>query len=257
MLQLDRGKAMRYLTDLLGERGYTWAYRVVDTRAFGFPQRRRRVIVLASKTEDPRQVLFADDAGEPSSIPDWSQVACGFYWTERTRGLGLNSPVSYRRPDRPLAAGERWPIGAWGRKQETFVVDVSSWPVKYRYKHLREFLKYEPRSLSARATAGFLRRAHASRLRFVDGFLEDVAKHARAMGSDIELGPRDGQIEISFPADIVFGPTRVALLPDSRHLAEIKRRMVAKEVTRQSAARPGYGSQADRSWMDRVANLGT
>src|SRR5262249_18336704 len=62
MLPLDRGRGMRYLVDQLEERGFRWAYRVVDTRAFGLPQRRHRVIMLASKSEDPREVLFADDA---------------------------------------------------------------------------------------------------------------------------------------------------------------------------------------------------
>src|SRR4051794_36050734 len=52
MLALDRGKAMRWLTDQLEQRGYTWAYRVVDTQAFGLPQRRQRVLLLASKNED-------------------------------------------------------------------------------------------------------------------------------------------------------------------------------------------------------------
>jgi DNA (cytosine-5)-methyltransferase 1 len=87
MLQLDRGRAMRYLADELEDRGYSWAYRVVDTRAFGLPQRRQRVILIASKTEDPRTVLFADDAEplEPGFSPNrW----CGFYWTEGSRGLG-------------------------------------------------------------------------------------------------------------------------------------------------------------------------
>ncbi len=87
MLQLDRGRAMRFLTDTLGELGYTWAYRVVDSRAFGLPQRRQRVILLASKTEDPRQVLFADEAGSPEDL-DYRGRACGFYWTEGVRGLG-------------------------------------------------------------------------------------------------------------------------------------------------------------------------
>jgi DNA (cytosine-5)-methyltransferase 1 len=87
MLQLDRGKAMRYLVDQLEGRGFAWAYRVVDTRAFGLPQRRQRVILLASRTEDPRHVLLADDAGEEERpfLPD---LWCGFYWTEGTRGLG-------------------------------------------------------------------------------------------------------------------------------------------------------------------------
>ena len=89
MLQLERGAAMRYLTDKLREHGYNWAYRVVDTRAFGLPQRRQRVLLLASRTEDPREVLLVDDAGEPEK-PDRSKlnVACGFYWTEGVRGLG-------------------------------------------------------------------------------------------------------------------------------------------------------------------------
>lgn len=87
MLQLERGEAMRYLTGQLDARGYTWAYRIVDTRAFGLPQRRKRVILLASQVNDPRTVLFAEDAG-PSSTPDESEVACGFYWTEGIRGLG-------------------------------------------------------------------------------------------------------------------------------------------------------------------------
>jgi DNA (cytosine-5)-methyltransferase 1 len=87
MLQLDRGRAMRFLTDTLGDLGYMWAYRVVDSRAFGLPQRRQRVILLASKTEDPRQILFADEAGCPAE-PDYRGRACGFYWTEGIRGLG-------------------------------------------------------------------------------------------------------------------------------------------------------------------------
>ncbi len=40
MLQLDRGAAMRFLTRSLERLGFNWAYRVVDTRAFGLPQRR-------------------------------------------------------------------------------------------------------------------------------------------------------------------------------------------------------------------------
>ena len=87
MLSLDRGEAMRWLTTQLEERGYTWAYRVVDTRAFGLPQRRQRVLLLASKTEDPRPVLLNQEHGEVV-IDDRAGLACGFYWTEGIRGLG-------------------------------------------------------------------------------------------------------------------------------------------------------------------------
>src|SRR3984885_6948616 len=55
MLQLDRGRAMRHLTAALEDMDYRWAYRVVNARAFGLPQRRLRVLLLASRTEDPRQ----------------------------------------------------------------------------------------------------------------------------------------------------------------------------------------------------------
>lgn len=88
MLQLDRGEAMRYLTTSLERLDFRWAYRIVDARAFGLPQRRQRVLMLASRTEDPRDVLFHGDAGEPEPAEDISEFACGFYWTEGIRGLG-------------------------------------------------------------------------------------------------------------------------------------------------------------------------
>jgi DNA (cytosine-5)-methyltransferase 1 len=87
MLQLDRGRAMRHLTTELGRLGFRWAYRVVDARAFGVPQRRLRVLLLASRHEDPSDVLFTEDAGEPPE-PSARGRACGFYWTEGIRGLG-------------------------------------------------------------------------------------------------------------------------------------------------------------------------
>jgi len=87
MLQLQRGKAMRYLVDELEGLGFTWAYRVVNARAFGIPQRRQRVILLASRTEDPRVALFGED-GEETAVEFTGKELCGFYWTEGLRGLG-------------------------------------------------------------------------------------------------------------------------------------------------------------------------
>jgi DNA (cytosine-5)-methyltransferase 1 len=87
MLQLEKGEAMRYLTAWLDKHGYTWAYRVLDARAFGLPQRRQRVILLASKTEDPREVLFQGNEGMPPT-PSYQEFPSGFYWTEGQRGLG-------------------------------------------------------------------------------------------------------------------------------------------------------------------------
>ena len=48
MLALNRGQAMTYLVQELEDLGYRWAYRVVDSRFTGVPQRRRRVVLVAS-----------------------------------------------------------------------------------------------------------------------------------------------------------------------------------------------------------------
>ncbi len=268
MLQLGRGAAMRHVTAALEQLGYTWAYRVVDARAFGLPQRRQRVLMLASRTEDPREVLYGEDAGAPPA-GDPTQVACGFYWTEGIRGLGwavdavptlkggstigIASPPAVRtaagelvtpglvdaerlqgfepgwtapatgvpgarlghrwklvgnavsvrmsewvgqrladpqpyhgRADAPLQPGEAWPTAAWGRDGIAHRAPVSAWPVRAPGEHLHDFLT-DTRPLSARATAGFLRRARTGNLRFVPGFLDDVADHLARMGGD----PRD------------------------------------------------------------------
>lgn len=87
MLALDKGKAMAYLVAELESLGYRWAYRVVDSRFSGVPQRRRRVILIASVELDPRDVLFSDDAG-PGAESDLAADAFGFYWTEGRGGLG-------------------------------------------------------------------------------------------------------------------------------------------------------------------------
>jgi len=87
MLSLERGGAMSYLVEQLAARGWRWAYRVVDTRAFGLPHRRLRVILLASKESDPRSALFGQSF-QPSEIDFAPGAWCGFYWTEGLRGLG-------------------------------------------------------------------------------------------------------------------------------------------------------------------------
>lgn len=87
MLHLHRGKAMEAITSELEQMGFRWAYRLVDSRFTGVPQRRQRVILVASREHDPRTVLFADDAGERPE-EELADDAFGFYWTEGLRGLG-------------------------------------------------------------------------------------------------------------------------------------------------------------------------
>lgn len=88
MLQLGRGEALNVIISELERLGYRWAYRVVNSEAFGLPQRRQRVFLVAARKADPRGVLFADEAGAPAPERRRRARACGFYWTEGIRGLG-------------------------------------------------------------------------------------------------------------------------------------------------------------------------
>ncbi|WP_108668546.1 DNA cytosine methyltransferase [Euzebya rosea] len=262
LLHLDRGKAMLVVTQALEELGFAWAYRVVDAQAFGLPQRRRRVVLVASPTHDPRPVLFADDVTRPERPGDGA--ARGFYWTEGTRALGwavdavppikggssvgVPSPPAIVRPDGfvgtphledaerlqgfpagwtrpaesvvatrhrwrlvgnavavPMAewvgqrllepgdpidvdagpAGDSWPKAAF-RMPGGLVrqVDVSTDPVWLPRPSLLDFLEKPLAPLSARASAGFLRRCRRGSLRFEDGFLDAVADHHRFMSAE-------------------------------------------------------------------------
>lgn len=87
LLHLRGGEGIRTITERLEELGYDWAYRVIDSRAFGIAQRRRRVFLLAAREDDPAAVLFPNDAGEPEP-QRYRTDAFGFSWTEGNRGLG-------------------------------------------------------------------------------------------------------------------------------------------------------------------------
>ena len=89
MLHLAQGLAIRSILDRLEGQGYVWAYRVVDSRAFGLAQRRRRVYIVASQSGDPRNVLLSDDAPNTAWPEPDTNLPIGFYWTEGRSGKGL------------------------------------------------------------------------------------------------------------------------------------------------------------------------
>lgn len=109
LLTLHAGAAMRYITSELETLGYRWAYRTVDARTTGLPQRRPRVLLLASRDGDPAAVLLTDSPADarpsapeadvppaaqqgptaPAVDADRGTTAWGFYWTEGRNGLGL------------------------------------------------------------------------------------------------------------------------------------------------------------------------
>lgn len=88
LMSLGQGAALKLITTALTELGYRWAYRVVDSNAFGLPQRRNRWYLVASRSGDPRDVLLADDCEKPSPAGEYPDIACGFYWTEGMRAFG-------------------------------------------------------------------------------------------------------------------------------------------------------------------------
>lgn len=264
MLQLDSGRGMRTLIEAFEDRGYRWAYRVVNSQSF-VPQRRERVIFVATSTEiDPADILLTDDA-DPS-IPDTSlgTIAHGFYWTEGLRGLGwaqdaiptlkngstvgIASPPAILLPtgeaitpdirdaerlqgfeadwtaaaeavakpsarwslvgnavtvpvakwlgerlmkpspyigvsEKPLANAGRMPKAARFDGATRFDVSIGSYPSWESRPSLAEFLRYEGKLLSARATRGFLSRTERAKLRFPDGFQDLLRTHLSKMES--------------------------------------------------------------------------
>lgn len=89
LLHLHRGLGIRTVVERLEDIGYRWAYRTLDSRFAGVPQRRNRVIVMASRIHDPAERLLGQDC-DPCEA-DWGSDdrAWGFYWTEGRNGLGL------------------------------------------------------------------------------------------------------------------------------------------------------------------------
>jgi len=256
IMQLGRGAALRLIVDELRELGYSWAYRVLDTQAFGLPQRRRRWYLVASNRHDPRPVLLPGDVaiGQPSA----ERPAYGFYWTEGTRALGwavdavppikggssigVASPPAILMPDQAvvtpdirdaerlqgfeadwtlpaeevaragfrwqavgnavsvdvvawlaeriganlafeatedsLLEGERWPHAAWSDGDgQIHSCAVGPFPAWMERPPLSTFLEYPAKPLSARATAGFLKRTRKGNLRFQQGFIEALEAH--------------------------------------------------------------------------------
>lgn len=120
LLSLRRGAGMRFLARQLEEAGYLWAYRIIDSRAFGLAQRRRRIFLLASCVEDPSEFLFSDHGGAPRE-PQWEpEMPCGFYWTEGNRGVGW--AVDATPPLKGTSGvGIASPPAVWRPKQRDFV----------------------------------------------------------------------------------------------------------------------------------------
>ena len=94
LISLRKGEAINLITSRLSALGYEWAYRLVDPRSFGIPQRRPRFIFLASNIIHPKDVMFPINEDVDATINDKldndfdDTGAFGFYWTEGKIGIG-------------------------------------------------------------------------------------------------------------------------------------------------------------------------
>ncbi len=93
IISLHKGEALSLIINKMMEYGYDWAYRLVDPRSFGIPQRRPRFIFVASNSFHPKYALFPKSEKYDVEIedrPDSEDLAdaYGFYWTEGKLGIG-------------------------------------------------------------------------------------------------------------------------------------------------------------------------
>jgi DNA (cytosine-5)-methyltransferase 1 len=259
MLSLHRGAGMSWLIGRLEKLGYRWAYRVIDARAFGLAQRRRRLFILASLTGNPAAILLSDRGTSRQPLPV-ENTPHGFYWTEGNRGVGwaidaipplkCNSgidivappaiwipkfrsiviptiedaealqgfPRGWTRAASVRAKGKRvrwrlvgnavsvpvaewlgrqlskdcseefsdgakmppnarWPTAGYGGSGQRYMVAVSEWPGRRKYRGIMDYLSADAPALSTRATKGFLDRLLKSRLRVPHQFVADLAHH--------------------------------------------------------------------------------
>ncbi len=118
-LDLHGGRAVHRVTAALEELGYRWAYRILDTRAFGLPQRRRRLFVLGALDTDPAALLMEGIGATPSG-PDPDPTMVGFYWTEGTSGIGW-SPDAVPPLKGGSGVGIPSPPAVWERLTGRFI----------------------------------------------------------------------------------------------------------------------------------------
>ena len=86
---VHKGRVLNYLVEECERLDYAWAYRVLDSRGFGLPQRRRRLFFLASRVDDPAGCLLSDRGRRPVAEELRFDRPLGFYWTEGRSGHGL------------------------------------------------------------------------------------------------------------------------------------------------------------------------
>jgi DNA (cytosine-5)-methyltransferase 1 len=114
----------------------------------------------------------------------------------RWLGRRLAEPgVHDRARDRAFPARATWPRAARFDGTRGRAVEIGDCPAWQARPALTDFLRYDPKLLSVRATQGFHDRTLRSSLRFPEGFRERLRAHIEAM-NELE---RTGQYPLRFP----------------------------------------------------------
>lgn len=85
LLDINEGRDFQTVLDALCEAGYKHVgWRVLNARAFGLPQERRRLFIVASRTPSHARAIHATIPELPTNR---HADAFGFYWTGGTRSI--------------------------------------------------------------------------------------------------------------------------------------------------------------------------
>lgn len=93
LLRLNRGREFHESLKSFHEAGYPFVgWRVLNARAFGLPQHRSRVLLIASKDRDIVNTLFRTlpQLDKEDTAPRKRMRAAGFYWTAGTHSLNYS-----------------------------------------------------------------------------------------------------------------------------------------------------------------------
>lgn len=115
LLHSNGGRDLQAVVESFAQRGYLGAARVLDSSAFGIPQKRRRLLLVARLGHEPPSEFMAD-TGPMESIP----CAGGSSWVAKFAdawaGYTLTTPNKYNR------CNSRANIGS-----ELFVAEEDGW----------------------------------------------------------------------------------------------------------------------------------
>jgi DNA (cytosine-5)-methyltransferase 1 len=113
LLRSNDGRDMAAVAGHLEDLGYGWAYRVVDGRFFGSPQRRQRVIVVGHRGGDPRPAwAVLGDAGGGVEADRPGQVGGRTLGPRPVGGVGDGFQV-WRKSARARAALSKGGYETW------------------------------------------------------------------------------------------------------------------------------------------------